>query len=90
MAESYTTTINSVKLNLTFPTKRVNEPVLADVIKKFGVSVDIRRAQVEENVGGYIMLEMTGTDEGIDESVAYMKAMGVGVGFIGQEDVGSY
>lgn len=90
MADPYSTTINSVRLNLTFPTKRTNEPVLADVVKKFKVSVDIRRAQVTENVGGYIMLEMTGTDEAIDESVAYMKAVGVGVGFIGQEDVGSY
>jgi ABC-type methionine transport system ATPase subunit len=90
MPDPYTTITNSVRLNLTFPTKRVNDPVLADVVKKFNVTVDIRRAQVEENVGGYIMLEMTGTDESIDESVNYMKALGVGVGFIGQEDVGSY
>jgi len=90
MADLSPTPLNKVRLNLTFPTRRVNEPVLADVVKKFDVSVDIRRAQVEENVGGYIMLEMTGTDEGIDQSVGYMKALGVGVGFIGQDDVGSY
>lgn len=90
MAEAAAAAVHKVRLNLTFPTRRVNDPILADVVKRFGVDVDIRRAQVAENVGGYIMLEMTGTDEAIDESVATMKAMGVGVGFIGVEDVASY
>jgi ABC-type methionine transport system ATPase subunit len=79
-----------VKLNLTFPSERVNQPVLAQAIKNFGVVVDIRRAEVAANVGGYIMLEMTGTDKQIDDSIAFMKALGVGVGFIGTDEVQAY
>jgi len=82
--------LQHVRLNLTFPSDRVNEPILADVIKKFEVSADIRRAEVEANIGGYIMLEMTGTERQIDESIAYMNALGVGVGFIGSDEVQAY
>lgn len=82
--------IQHVRLNLTFPTDRVNQPVLAQVIKNFDVTADIRRAEVEANVGGYIMLELSGTEKQIDDSIAFMKALGVGVGFIGSDDVQAY
>lgn len=82
--------VQKVKLNFTFPVTQVNEPVLANAVKKFGVQVDIRRAQVEENVGGYIMCEVCGTDEQIDQTIEYMKAANVGVGFIGSDDVLAY
>jgi ABC-type methionine transport system ATPase subunit len=79
-----------VKLNLTFPSERVNQPVLAQAIKNFDVDVDIRRAQVEANVGGYIMLEMTGDEKQIDSAIAFMKSLGVGIGFIGADEVQAY
>jgi len=68
----------------------VEEPLLAQAIKKFGVVADIRRAQVEPLTGGYIMLEMTGTERQIDESIAFFKSYGVGVGFIGSDEVQAY
>ncbi|MDR3710919.1 MAG: NIL domain-containing protein [Capsulimonadaceae bacterium] len=80
----------TVKLNFTFPVTQVNEPVLATAVKRFGVQVDIRRAQVEENVGGYIMCSVTGTDEQIDNLVQFLKSAGVGVGFIGSDEVQAY
>jgi len=79
-----------IRLNLTFPIERVEEPLLAQAIKKFGVVADIRRAQVEPLTGGYIMLEMTGTERQIDESIAFFKSYGVGVGFIGSDEVQAY
>jgi len=80
----------SVRLNLTFPSDRVDQPLLAQAIQNFGVSADIRRAQIEPHTGGYIMLELTGTEKQIDESIAFWKAFGVGVGFIGAEEVQAY
>jgi hypothetical protein len=82
--------VQKVRLNFTFPTELVNQPALSDAIKRFGISVDIRQANVEANVGGYIMCEVTGTDAQIDQSVEYLKALGVGVGFIGADDVSAY
>ena len=79
-----------VRLNLTFPVDRVDQPLLAQAIKNFGVVADIRRAQIEPQTGGYIMLELTGTDKQIDESVAFWKAFGVGVGFIGMDEAQAY
>ena len=82
--------IQKVRLNLTFPVDRVDQPLLAQAIKKFGVIADIRRAQIEPKTGGYIMLELTGTDKQIDDSVAFWKAFGVGVGFIGIDEAQAY
>jgi len=79
-----------VRLNLTFPVERVDQPLLAQAIKNFGVVADIRRAQIEPHTGGYIMLELSGTDKQIDESIAFWKAFGVGVGFIGADEVQAY
>lgn len=79
-----------VRLNLTFPVDRVEQPLLAQAIKNFGVVADIRRAQVEPETGGYIMLELTGTEKQIDDSIAFWKSFGVGVGFIGQEEAQAY
>ena len=80
----------SVRLNLTFPIDRVDQPLLAQAIKNFGVSADIRRAQIEAHTGGFVMLELTGTEKQIDESIAFWKAFGVGVGFIGADEVQAY
>ena len=79
-----------VRLNLTFPADRVEQPLLAQAIKNFGVSADIRRAQIEPDTGGYIMLELSGTDKQIDDSIAFWKAFGVGVGFIGIDEAQAY
>jgi len=83
-------TPQKVRLNLTFPVERVDQPLLAQAIKNFGVVADIRRAQIEPNTGGYIMLELSGTDKQIDDSIAFWKSFGVGVGFIGAEEVQAY
>lgn len=90
MSTTSTDSIQKVRLNLTFPADRVEQPLLAEAIKNFGVIADIRRAQIEANTGGYIMLELTGTDKQIDESIAFWKAFGVGVGFIGADEVQAY
>ncbi len=82
--------LQKVRLNLTFPVERVEQPLLAQAIKNFGVVADIRRAQIEPNTGGYIMLELSGTDKQIDDSIAFWKSFGVGVGFIGAEEVQAY
>jgi ABC-type methionine transport system ATPase subunit len=82
--------VTIVKMNFTFPASQVREPALARAVAKFGVSVDIRKAQVEENVGGYIMCQVTGATSKIDSMVEYLKSIGVGVGFIGSDDVQAY
>jgi ABC-type methionine transport system ATPase subunit len=79
-----------VRLNLTFPVERVHQPLLAEAIKNFDVVADIRRAQIEPETGGYIMLELTGTEKQIDDSIAFWKSFGIGVGFIGQDEAQAY
>jgi ABC-type methionine transport system ATPase subunit len=85
-----THTEQTVRLNLTFPIDKITEPLLARAIQNFHVTADIRRAQIEPETGGYIMLQLTGTEKQIDESIAYWKSFGIGVGFIGQDEAQAY
>jgi len=48
-----------VRVKLTFPESLVRTPVLAQVVKRFGVEPNIRRANVEEH-GGWIVCEIDG------------------------------
>ena len=90
MSETTSDSTQKVRINLTFPIERVEQPLLAQAIKNFGVVADIRRAQIEPHTGGYIMLELTGTETQIDQSIAFWKSFGVGVGFIGADEVQAY
>ena len=90
MSETASDSVQKVRINLTFPIERVEQPLLAQAIKNFGVVADIRRAQIEPHTGGYIMLELTGTETQIDQSIAFWKSFGVGVGFIGADEVQAY
>lgn len=83
-------TVQHIRLNLTFPVERVDQPLLAQAIKNFGVVADIRRAQIEPETGGFIALELSGTEKQIDDSVAFFKSFGVGVGFIGVDEAQAY
>lgn len=82
--------IQKIRLNLTFPVSKVDKPLLAEAIKQFGVTADVRRAQIEPETGGYIMLELSGTEEQIDESIRFFQSHDVGVGFIGADEVQAY
>ena len=85
-----TSDIQKIRLNLTFPVNMVDKPLLAEAIKQFDVTADVRRAQIEPETGGYIMLELTGTETQIDDSIRFFQSHGVGVGFIGADEVQAY
>ena len=63
-------------LRLSFPKDLVKEPVVSDVIKKYEVTANIRRADVDAN-GGWLILGLVGSPETLDKVTEYMTKRGV-------------
>ena len=70
--------MRSRKLKLTFLGERVTEPIIYTLGKRFEVVTNIRRADIREGTG-WAILEVTGTDQRLDEAMRYLDDVGVRV-----------
>ena len=62
----------------TFPQELVREPVIYNLGQQFKVVTNIRRADVSED-RGWVMLEMEGREEDIEQGIAWVTSKGVRV-----------
>ena len=64
-----------VRLFVSFPEDLVDRPMMYEVVKRFDVVPNIRRANVEQH-SGWVILELTGAEEQLDGSIAYLEEVG--------------
>jgi hypothetical protein len=64
-----------VRLFVSFPEALVDRPMIYEVVKRFDVVPNIRRANVEQH-SGWVILELTGAPEQLDGSIAYLEEVG--------------
>jgi len=67
-----------LRLHLTFPEQLIQEPIIWRLGRQYDIITNVRRANVEDTVG-WIILEVEGTEEALDQGIAWMKEMGVQV-----------
>jgi ABC-type methionine transport system ATPase subunit len=66
------------RLHLSFPEPLVERPVIYEAANRFGVVPNIRRANVETH-SGWVILELTGDQQSIDDAVSWFSEVGVTV-----------
>jgi ABC-type methionine transport system ATPase subunit len=66
------------RVRLTFPKELIKEPVIFTMAKKFDVMPNIRRARIMDSVGE-VVLEFEGTEQKLEEGIAYLRERGVTV-----------
>jgi ABC-type methionine transport system ATPase subunit len=64
-----------VRLFVSFPEALADRPMIYEVVKRFDVVPNIRRANVEQH-SGWVILELTGAQEELDGSIAYLEEVG--------------
>lgn len=79
MSESVT-----IKLMLYFPKCECEKPIIYYLVKNYDLIVNIYRAKVTPEEEGYLVLDVTGSEEDIDRSVEYIKTFNVTVNFKGK------
>ncbi len=76
--------MRSRRLKLTFPETLIQEPIIHGVATRFDVVTNIRRADIRENTG-WVVLELTGSEQSLDDAQRHLLDLGVRV-----DDVEAY
>ena len=71
-----------VRVKLTFPEELVREPLIARMSERFAVVANIRKADVGEQ-GGWILCELDGDGNVVDEALEWFRSEGVQVDLLG-------
>jgi ABC-type methionine transport system ATPase subunit len=66
------------RVRLTFPVELVRRPVIGELVRRFDVLPNIRRADVSEDVG-WIVCELDGRADQVAAAIAWMEEIGVDV-----------
>lgn len=66
---------DALRLFLSFPEALVERPMIYEIVKRFDVVPNIRRANVEPH-SGWIILELAGDHEVCDEAIRYLEDLG--------------
>ena len=74
------------RMMFTFPTELITEPVIYNLGQQFRVVTNIRRADVTED-RGWVLLEMEGAEEDIEQGIAWVTSKGVRVDPAGGDTV---
>ncbi|CAB4885873.1 unannotated protein [freshwater metagenome] len=65
-------------MQLTFGQDTVTQPVIYEIVKRFDVIPNIRRAAIENHVG-WMILDLAGEAAALDSAIAHLRASGVEV-----------
>lgn len=66
------------RVKFTFPPDLINQPVVYNMGKQFPVVTNIRRANVTRD-RGWMILEISGSDEEVEKAIGWAKEQGVRV-----------
>ena len=67
-----------VRLFVSFPEELVDRPMIYEMVKRFDVVPNIRRANVEAH-SGWVILALSGEHQACDEAIEYLKSLGCSV-----------
>jgi ABC-type methionine transport system ATPase subunit len=68
----------AARVRLTFPSELVQKPVIGQLVQRFDVIPNIRRADVSDDVG-WIVCELDGGDEAVAAAIDWLEEIGVNV-----------
>jgi L-aspartate semialdehyde sulfurtransferase ferredoxin len=67
--------VASVRLHVSFPEELVDRPMIYEIVQRFEVVPNIRRANVEAH-SGWVILELSGGTDQLDGAVSYLESVG--------------
>ena len=70
------------RVRFTFPQDMVKQPIIYQLGKDFGIITNIRRAEVTDNMG-WVILEINGEEDILDEGLKWAASTGVRIDPIG-------
>ena len=71
------------KLMLFFPKCECEKPIIYHLVKDHNLIVNVYRAKVTPEEEGYLVLDVTGTEDDIERAMAFVKTFDVSVNYTG-------
>jgi ABC-type methionine transport system ATPase subunit len=65
-------------VELDYPNNLVTEPVLSKMIKKYDITINIRRASITKGFG-YVQMEIVGEEKTVKDALAELSSQGIDV-----------
>lgn len=72
------------KLMLFFPKCECEKPIIYHLVKDHDLIVNVFRAKVTPEEEGYLVLDVTGTEENIEQALGFVKTFNVTINFTGK------
>ena len=72
------------KLMLFFPRCECEKPIIYHLVKDYNLVVNVYRAKVTPEEEGYLVLDVTGTEEDIERAMAFVKTFNVSINYSGK------
>jgi ferredoxin len=72
------------KLMLFFPKCECEKPIIYHLVKDYNLIVNVFRAKVTPSEEGYLVLDVTGTEEDIERALQFVRTFHVAVNFTGK------
>ncbi|MBN1765921.1 MAG: 4Fe-4S dicluster domain-containing protein [Sedimentisphaerales bacterium] len=72
------------KLMLFFPKCECEKPIIYHLVKDYNLVVNVYRAKVTPEEEGFLVLDVTGTEDDIHQAMEYVKTFNVTVNFTGK------
>ncbi len=79
-----------IRLQLTYPEQHVEEPILYHLVVDYGLMPNIRRANMESGVGGYLLLELSGEPKFLRKGIAFLEGCSIEVTSVGLDGDSSW
>lgn len=76
----------TLRVQLDYPLEHVREPIIYHLVRDYHLIPDIRRARIDHNAGGMLVLELTGEREHLEAGIAFVRGLNITVTEIGAED----
>ena len=72
------------KLMLFFPRCECEKPIIYHLVKDYNLIVNVFRAKVTPDEQGYLVLDVTGTEQEIEQAMTWVRTFGVAVSYTGK------
>ena len=70
-------TMETRKLKIDYPLARIAEPVITRLVTEFDIVPNLLRADVDAHKGGWMVTEVTGETDSIDNAIQWMQSHGL-------------
>ena len=72
------------KLMLFFPRCECEKPIIYHLVKDYNLVVNVYRAKVTPEEEGYLVLDVTGTEDDIERAMTFVKTFDVTINYTGK------